>query len=309
MNSSNPTFIAVACYSFSGSTLLAMLLNAHPEIATVSEMHGPNPQLVRDIHSYRCSCGELIHECQFWDQVKAQMADRGFEFETTDFRVGFGDHSLGGRLRYGSLRSDLLESIRDQVYHRMLPGPRAEMDRLIARNEAFVRSVLDITGKKVFVDTTKRTRRFKYMHKYSSLDVRVVFMIRDARGSVASQMRHFEGMSASEAAHAWTKGLSGIERIWKQVPAQKRMVLKYEDLCRDPQTALQGLYRFFDVDPGFVIDDLEQMPPHHIIGNAARMRSISNIRLDERWKQVLSPDQLDIVQQIAGSLNRSYGYT
>jgi hypothetical protein len=183
------------------------------------------------------------------------------------------------------------------------------MDRLIARNEAFVHSVLEITGKQVFVDTTKRVRRFKYLSKYSNLDVRVVFLIRDARGSVASQMRHFEGMSASEAARAWAKGLSGIERIWKQIPAQKRTILRYEDLCRDPQATLQGLYRFFDVDPGYVIDDLGSLPPHHIVGNAARMRSISNIRLDERWKRVLSSDQLDVIQQIAGSLNQSFGYT
>lgn len=308
MNSSNPTFISIACYSFSGSTLLAMLLNAHPQIATVSEMHGPNPKLIQDIDNYRCSCGELIHECPFWDQVKAKMTEQGFAFKTTDFELAFGDHSLRGRLRYGSLRSNQLESIRDNV-NRVLPGPRAEMDRLIARNEAFVRAVLDITGKEVFVDTTKRTRRFKYLSKYSSMDVRVVFLIRDARGSVASQMRHFQGMSASEAAHAWTKGLSGIERIWKQIPAQNRMVLKYEDLCREPQATLQRLYRFFDVDPHFVLDDLGSLPQHHIIGNAARMRAISQIRLDERWKQVLSPDQLDIVHQIAGSLNQSYGYT
>jgi hypothetical protein len=308
MNSSNPTFISIACYSFSGSTLLAMLLNAHPQIATVSEMHGPNPKLVNDIDAYRCSCGELIHECPFWDQVKAKMADQGFAFKTTDFQVAFGDHSLGGRLRYGSLRNNLLESIRDDVC-RVLPGPKAEMDTLVARNEAFVRAVLDITGAQVFVDTTKRVRRFKYLYKYSGMDVRVVFLIRDARGSVASQMRHFEGMSASEAAHAWAKGISGIERIWKQIPLQKRMVLRYEDLCREPQATLQGLYRFFDIDPEFVLDELESLPPHHIVGNAARMRTVSQIRLDERWKRVLSPDQLDIVHQIAGSLNQSFGYT
>jgi len=308
MNSINPTFISIACHSFSGSTLLAMLLNAHPQIATVSEMHGPNPRLVQDINTYRCSCGELIHECPFWDQVKAKMADQGFAFKTTDFDVAFGDHSLGGRLRYGSLRSNLLESIRDDVCQ-MLPGPRAEMDRLIARNEAFVHAVLDITGKTVFVDTTKRTRRFRYLHKYSSLDVRVVFLIRDARGSVASQMRHYPRVSASEAAYAWVKGISGIERVWKQIPAQSRMLLRYEDLCREPQTTLQGLYRFFDVDPDFVLDDLESLPPHHIVGNAARMRPLSQIQLDERWKRVLSPDQLDVIHQIAGSLNRRFGYT
>jgi len=308
MNSSNPTFVSIACYSFSGSTLLAMLLNAHPEIATVSEMHGPNPKLVQDINTYHCSCGELIHECPFWMQVKSQMAQRGFQFSTSDFAVAFGDLGLRDRLRFGSLRSNLLESLRDDICQ-VLPGTRVEMDRLIARNEAFVRSVLDITGKKAFVDTSKRTRRFKYMSKYSNLNVRVVFLVRDARGSVASQMRHYPRMSAGEAAHAWTKGLSGIERIWKQIPAANRTILKYEDFCRNPDASLQGLYRFFGVDPDFVLGDLASLPPHHIIGNAARMRTISQIRLDERWKEALTAEQLDAVEQIAGRLNHSFGYT
>lgn len=308
MNSSQPTFIAIACYSFSGSTMLAMLLNAHPQIATVSEMHGPNPRLVKDIRTYHCSCGELIHECPFWAQVKARMAGQGFEFTTSDFKVAFGDHSLRGRLRYGSLRSNLLESIRDDVC-RILPGPRAEMDQLIARNEALIRAVLDITGKTAFVDTTKRTRRFKFMSKYSNMDVRVILLLRDARGSVASQMRHYPGMTASEAARAWAKGLSGIQRTWKQIPASQRMILKYEDFCRDPQANLQALYRFFGVDPDFELGDLESLPPHHIIGNTARMRTLSEIRLDERWKQTLNAEQLEAIDRIAGRLNRSFGYT
>ena len=298
------TFISVACHSFSGSTLLAMLLNAHPEIATVSEMDGPNARLV-DTKGYVCSCGQLIRECSFWDQVSSEMQARGYVFSPTDFQVAFGDRGLRDRLRYGSLGSNPPEAIRDAI-EQLIPGHKARLDGLIARNEALVQSVLTVTGKRVFVDTSKNTRRFKYMSRHSSLDVRVVLMVRDARGSVVSQMRHMD-RSVAKAAEAWTKGVAGIIRVWKQLPEDKRTVIKYEDLCRDTQATLQGLYRFFGADPSFEVD-LAALPPHHIIGNSTRMRQITQIRLDERWKRVLSPEQLETVRRIAGRQNQGFGY-
>ena len=234
------------------------------------------------------------------------MIERGFEFSTTDFQVAFGDLNWRDRLRYGSLGSDAPEAMRDTL-ERIIPSHRARMDRLIARNEALVHSILDVTGKPIFVDTSKNTRRFKYMSRHSNLDVRAVLLVRDVRGSVVSQMRHMD-RSVEKSAIAWTKGVAGIIRVWKKLPEHKRMILRYEDLCRDPQSTLQGLYRFFGVDPSFELD-LAALPPHHIIGNSARMRTITHIRLDERWKRVLSPKQLDTVLQIAGRQNQSFGYT
>jgi predicted dienelactone hydrolase len=37
MNSHSPVFVSLISHSYSGSTLLAILLGAHPEIATVDE--------------------------------------------------------------------------------------------------------------------------------------------------------------------------------------------------------------------------------------------------------------------------------
>jgi hypothetical protein len=282
-----------------------MLLNAHPEIATVSEMDGPNPRLT-NTKEYLCSCGALIHDCSFWAQVRQRMTERRFEFSTTDFKVAFGDLNLRDRLRYGSLGSNAPEAVRDTI-ERIIPSHRARLDRLVARNEALVHSILDVTGKQVFVDTSKNTRRFKYMSRHSSLDVRVVLLVRDARGSVVSQMRHMD-RSVEKSATAWTRGVAGIMRVWEKLPEHKRMILRYEDLCQNPQPTLQGLYRFFGVDPSFELD-LAALPTHHIIGNSARLRAISQIRLDERWKRVLSPDQLETILQIAGHQNQSFGYT
>src|SRR5262245_46495845 len=66
--------------SHSGSTLLAMLLGAHPDALTAGELKGISRGASQ---SYRCSCGAVIGDCQFWQNVSAGMSRRGFPFEIT----------------------------------------------------------------------------------------------------------------------------------------------------------------------------------------------------------------------------------
>ena len=58
-------FIYITSASFSGSTLLTFLLNTHPEIATIGEMKGDS----MDVERYRCSCGDPIGRCPFWQRL------------------------------------------------------------------------------------------------------------------------------------------------------------------------------------------------------------------------------------------------
>ncbi len=69
------------------------------------------------------------------------------------------------------------------------PAARRRWKALVARNEAFVESVLDVTGKEVFVDTSKDRLRVKALRNFSPFDVRAIHLIRDVRGVVASQLR------------------------------------------------------------------------------------------------------------------------
>jgi hypothetical protein len=45
-----------------------------------------------------------------------------------------------------------------------------------------------------------------------------------------------------------------------------------------------------------------------MIGNGMRLDSTPEIKLDERWREVLSPSDLEIFDPIAGRLNRQLGY-
>ena len=63
--------------SHSGSTLLSMLLGAHPEAATCGELKAGR---FGDVENYRCSCGALILKCPFWAAVCDGMRRRGHDY-------------------------------------------------------------------------------------------------------------------------------------------------------------------------------------------------------------------------------------
>src|ERR1041384_2871141 len=58
-----PRLAYILSASHSGSTLLAMLLGAHPDACTVGELKLTS---MGDVNQYRCSCGDRLMTCSFW---------------------------------------------------------------------------------------------------------------------------------------------------------------------------------------------------------------------------------------------------
>src|SRR5689334_5532357 len=76
--SRRPRLAYILGASHSGSTLLAMLLGAHPEACTVGQL---GADTLDDPVRYRCSCGQPIRECGFWKDVRAGMQRKGLDFD------------------------------------------------------------------------------------------------------------------------------------------------------------------------------------------------------------------------------------
>jgi hypothetical protein len=300
------TYVGVQATSFSGATLLAFLLGAHPQISTVAEMHGPVN--IVDIEKYLCSCGQRIKECEFWRSVEIGMRNRGFEFDVANFDTLFelNGFLLVQYLREGSFRNNTLDSIRDALFQ-IWPGEAQRLRRLVARNEALIETILSLTGSDVFVDTSKERLRLRTMRKFSKFNAYVIHLVRDVRGVAASRLRRKKAANAREAAQKWVKIHQRHQRALATLPQGSHIVVHYEDLCQDVQGVLKCLYRFCGVDPDIEIADFRAVP-HHIIGNTMRLQSGSEIKLDERWKSMLTKDQLKEIDLVAGKLNRQYGY-
>jgi len=111
--------VYILASSYSGSTLLTLLLANHPEISTIGELKA---SALGDVGKYVCSCGRPILECRFWKQVGAKMAAMGAEFRLEDFGTHFrASGPVCDRILRASLRGKVFEKMSGKSFAREIP--------------------------------------------------------------------------------------------------------------------------------------------------------------------------------------------
>lgn len=314
--------------SHSGSTLLSMLLGSHPQIATVGEMK-LSPQALQDTTRYRCSCGRLIHECSFWQNVGKGMAQRGFEFDLagagTDYRSVTSEYAR--RLLRPLHRGEFMERVRD-VALGLSPTWRKQSSEIHRRNAALALTISEITKADVLVDSSKTALRLKYLLRNPELDVKVIRLLRDGRavaltymdearfadakdpvlrggGMAVGQQR--SRLSIDQAARRWLRCAEEADNLLRGLAPSRWIEVRYEDYCKATEETINRLQRFLGVKPCVQLREFRAIE-QHVVGNGMRLDGTSEVKLDERWREELSEQQLRVFDDIAGSHNRRYGY-
>lgn len=317
----------IAASSHSGSTLLAMLLGAHPQACTVGELRLTNRF---DPNSYLCSCGQVLARCDFWNAVTAGMRARGAD----DFSPLDGGTALvnapdawSARLLAPLPRGPGMELMRDAAlalspaWRRSLRGSRRRVVDLL--------SVLhELTGSKVIVDSSKLPLRLKYLLPVREIETRVIRLIRDGRAVSLTYTDEWSFADASdpalrgggtgtrrapprgdiaEAAREWRRSNEAADCVVARLPRDRWLLVRYEDVCADPQKELRRISEFLGLDPALVTLNFRSRV-QHVIGNGMRLDRTEEIRADERWRQHLSTEDLAGFDRVAGALNRQYGY-
>ena len=161
MSSSDPVLCYLSAASHSGSTLTAMLLNSHPQVASVGELKLSN---LGDLTGYRCSCRALITECRFWRQLVEEMSTEAepFQLENAGTHLGNIESNYVQRLLRPLHRKPGLEAIRDAALM-MSPTWRQELPVWKDRNRRLIRAVSNASGCRVVVDSSKIGIRLKYL--------------------------------------------------------------------------------------------------------------------------------------------------
>ena len=299
-------YVFLTSHAFSGSTLTSFLLGAHPEIATVGMLTGPAAHL--DLKTYRCSCGKLFKEDPFWQDVTTAVNQYGASYSLNQHlgtRIELGSNSLIRRIRTDSLRSNALEKCRDWFMFNFWPGHKREMHRLVKRNEIFARAILDISGKSIFLDTSKDPMRIRYLRLSPWIDLYVIHLVRDVRGVVASILSRHSDMNVKQATNHWLVAEHNIRRHLKTVPESRQNLVCYEDITANPLQTLNHLFAFIGIKPLETMVDFRKVD-NHILGNKMRKQSTSEIKVDERWRTVLSDSQLQLINKITGPKIRTW---
>jgi len=321
-------YVYILGASHSGSTLLAMLLNAHPDVTTIGETA---PGRMGDIDTYRCSCGELIKDCSFWTRVVGRMRADCPRFRLDDFgtKFEFPSNRFVNRVLNCEHRGTLFEYLRDVALGLSRRWGEARAG-IMANCYHLASAVLAESGGRIFVDSSKLAHRLKFLLRIPQFNVRVIHLVRDGRGVALTYMRQDEYADAAEpglrrggrgmtaeptaarlpmkrAASEWRRCLEAAEHVLAGLDRSRWIEVQYEELCGDTEGTLQRIHGFLGTDHTGAIADFRRAE-NHVVGNGMRLDDTSQVHLDERWKSILTDRELAAFDREAGALNRRYGY-
>jgi hypothetical protein len=276
--SNRPIFV-VAC-ARSGTTLLQLMLHAHPRIAIPPETRWLIP-----LYANRAQFGDLTQR-----KNRRKVAKRIVQRPASKFR------NLGIQPK--------------PVIRRIVKGPPT-----IGSAAALVyRSYARAHGKPRWGD--KRPAYILHLDMLLELfpDAQIVHIIRDGRDCVSSLkgMRWWQG-GAISATWYWREAMRAGERARRTLPADQYHELYYESLVADPETELRRLCDFLgeEFSPAM-------LEPHQIADVAVpaiklkRHHSRTHKPVDTaavaRWKERLEPWELRLIEVAARRELRRHGY-
>ena len=203
-----------------------------------------------------------------------------------------------------SLGSPALTAARDRSIGR-LPPIRDRVSEARSSTWSLARSVLDVTGKRVFVDTARDHQRPKHLAGSAMLDIKVIHLVRDPRGNAASIVKH-TGVGVARAARQWRHYNAEADRVRRLFPAGSWMLVRYEDLRRsagDPRPHRPVRRRGARAGP-----TAPRSTDRHVIGNSMRLQSVEAISEDTTWRATLGPADLRVIANVTRSASRRLGY-
>lgn len=275
---SPPPFFIVGS-ARSGTSLLQVLLDAHPAIAIPPESH----LFVRFSGIFSCY-GDLRDRSNLRLFVKDLLRDA--RIREWGLRVSVEDFCA-------SLTSC---SIRDVVAHLFM---------LYARKE----------GKQRWGDKTPLHARHLDDILAVFPEAKIIHLVRDGRDVAESLNRIFKGKESVWAnAHRWTRDVMACHAFKQRVPAEAFLDVKYEDLVRAPAQEVSRIFTFLgvgDADVGTASAVPDTTLRRHYVGSVSVHRSlqepISTAKIGG-FKQRFSHHEIEVFESIAGEALKVYGY-
>jgi hypothetical protein len=225
----------------SGSTILDILLGNSAAVEGVG-------QLVSDMGKLDnpCACGATIRDCAFWRLVRSQVEAQGIAWDEA-VRCAVDQAHVGRFWRtWWADRRD------------------PELTHLERSTRVISAAIAATAGKPHVLDSTKEPTRALFLAKYIP-DAGIIRLVRDPRSAVASHywrlkekgFYHFlrrdwraprlAPLFLTMAALSWTAGNLLAELVARRAHGRV-LLIRYEDLRDDPDTALRAIGAHFALD-------------------------------------------------------------
>ena len=290
------TGVYVCGMSRSGTTLLATILDSHPDVAMGYEML---PTGLEDIDAAAEALREAIHACgENVGACRRHLDEQG-------------NKGLSKFVRQCQ-RTELVPSNVLSVLESNREGRDIDIDSIEMRS----RLSSDAVAMKA---KARGCSHGGFKINAPSLDAfdkvlpkgTFVFITRDPRDVMASHVSANFGRTPEHVGKAWTSYLSQFLAFQERVPDRAHLV-RYEDLVLDPRIELERLFERIDLP---LTDETMRFFESNASVHGAGHRNNEQIGKDffttslSRWTSELSRDTVNVIQDSCEKLMPTVGYT
>jgi hypothetical protein len=303
-----PTVIFIAGSGRSGSTVFERALGDVPGMVNVGELIDLARRTVP--LGERCGCGLPFADCPFWAAV-GKRASGGWD---------------GGRM--AALEQLRLRVARQRHIPRLLAMPlagrgfRADVAEYGARYAAIYQAIADRAGAACVIDASKLPAQALALAR-AGIDLRVVHLVRDARGvahSLGKQVTRPHAVATADQMSRYVPAEAAAR--WLGIQAEAELLhrcgipvarVRYEDFVREPRPVIQAALGQL----GLPVDEpqlahirdgrLVLGRSHGLSGNPSRFSEGDiTLRADEAWRDRMPRRDRMVVTAICSPLLLRY---
>jgi hypothetical protein len=280
-----------------GSTILGIALGNHAKIECVGEL-----SLLPRIgwfDEYKCACGLNIQECFYWKEIREV-------WEQTNDR----DISTLLKLENAIDRNKRLPRVMIEKYVRT-----HLFSKYCVYSYALFSAIQEISGKSIIVDTSKRASRALALSMVDGIDLRLIHLVRDARGVAYSLSKPVRPKQRTwwYASSRWLFVNTALDIIRTRIDDKKARLVRYEDFISTPLKILEEIGDTINVDLSSVAKAISRDQPlasGHMVGNdSVRLRNDLKLRSRTTWPQKMPEQKQKKIWWLTGRKMRRYGYS
>ncbi|MDT0606241.1 sulfotransferase [Croceitalea rosinachiae] len=253
----------------SGTTLLATVLNNHPKIKTLGEMHQFFEHLE---HSRPCSCGVPLNVCDNWSPIIEEL--------------GYTKKDV----------VDIIKLTKKKQKHKniltLLLFNKSQPEYIKIQNSIFEK-INNKLGDKWLLDSSKYIARYLMLKQSEINKIKGIYMVRDVRGVINSFSKKVQTTKTpvSTIVYYYLINFFGQIVCWLDKDVIK---VKYENFTENTEETLVEIYNhIFDLDlQGYQLEETYEIP-HIVGGNRLKSSGKIRIKIDDKWKKNISrPKQI-----------------
>jgi sulfotransferase family protein len=285
----------------SGSTLLARVLDRADGVFAAGELRYLWQRGL--LEDRLCGCGQPFSSCEFWGEVLS--------------RAFGGRDGVDGREMVAAQRTvTRLRHVPSLLARRQPAAPVRYLEQL----SRLYRAVAEVSGCELIVDSSKLPSYGFVLGQVPGLDVRIVHLVRDPRGTAYSWTRGkaqtdrdgtMQRMSVLKSSSLWLAWNATTPKLFRD--PSRYCLVRYEDLVAAPRDVVDAILAFAghtgDGAPFVGERTVALARSHTVAGNPNRLEAGPvELRADQTWTRALGRPQRALVTAVTTPLLGRFDY-